>query len=930
MRKLTTMTDSWAATNLPFGTIENLEARIVLDGDWSAGGGASVFGSWGEGGYLTVTTIDLNNEPIVFERTPGSSGSGNEGGGTQLWQQIALLTTEDGSSNAADFDALGRRSLATDDDKLLIGAPHANSGAGAVAVFGFRESTQTWAFETLLTAPGLEAGDGFGWSVDINGNTAVIGTKAGNEAFVFRESLGWSLQTTLLPSDGRAGGFGQSVATDGSVIVIGAPGEEGLDTDTTMTSGAVYIFERDSNIWDLSVRLDAPQSAVDSEFGHAVAVHSSSVIVGAWLDDDMGAASGSVFTIGRQNKMWSVEAKFTPTEQSPGARFGHDISASGSRASAVALGTDNGSVSPWAQVLRRRGDRWSLEATLAPNDGAGTTFNWRSIVMDGDRVVLGSDAGNGAAVVFRKAEGTDTWTLEATITPSSEPGARLIGYDVALHDETVLLGGLLAPGMVDGGDAVGVSAGAWVMRGTDDQSGDDGAGHDHNDDHGNDDSNHDHNDDHGNDDSNHDHNDDHGNDDSNHDHNDDHGNDDSNHDHNDDHGNDDSNDDSNHDYNDDHGNDDSSHDHSNDGAGHDHDDDHGSSGNDNGSGGDTNQSRARWIVRSLGTLPNVGVPVSDILTWTDSKDGQTYAAVATEDGLILFTRSADRSTWTSRDLTAELVGGEAVAGDISVFGTRGNKVYIVGYTANGDLVIFRQTGSGTAGSYEWEFRNITETDLAPRGFETPRITGNMVSFVTKWNAFNIAGLDAQGRVRAVWTTPGMGQWRSDDLSASSGAPAMSGRLAVFLTPWGGINLAGTDDAGALNVTWWVPGFDKWVTTDFNALFNGPTLDGDSVSAYTTPWGGLNITGRDERGDLVAYWWVPQFGDNKDDDLWRVSNLSEQIVVSEQPAGTLQGLVTPDGEINLFGTNAVNDVIRYHWEPGNNWKMENLTHTATAI
>jgi hypothetical protein len=894
-----------------FDSLENLEPRVVLDGDWSAADGASVFGSWGDGGYLTVTTIDLNNEPIVFERSPGGSGSddgSDDSAGARVWQQIALLTAADGSSDTLDTDALGRRSLAVHDDRLILGAPNANGGAGAAAVFHYQIATKTWVFETLLDAPGLEAGEGFGWSVDIHGETAVIGTRAGNAAYVFHDSGSWSLRATLTPDGGREGRFGSAVATDGGTIVVGAPGEEGLDGNTTATSGAVYLYERDGNQWGTHVRMDAPQSARDGEFGNSVAVHSGSVIVGAWLDDDMGTASGSVFAIGRHRGAWQVEAKLTPTSMAPGARLGHQVAASGSRAGAVGLGSDDGSVAPFAQVFKRRGDRWSLEATL--DAGQSADAHWRSIDMQGDRVVLGSNAGAGAAVIFRRTEPGDQWVLESTVAPSAEEGAMMLAHGVALHDDTVLLGGQLAPGAADG--TVAVTAGAWVIGGTggtggnsagqndgrgpngpgDDDGGngnDDGSGHDQNDDNG------------GN-----------GNDDG------------AGHDQNDDNGGDGNDDGSGHDQNDDNGGNGND-----DGSGHDQNDDNGGNGNDDGSGDDSS-SRGRWVVRRLGALPDVGTPVSDILTWTDSKDGQTYAAVATDSGLVLFTRSADRATWTSRDLTAEIAGAEAIAGDISVFGARDGMVYIVGYTADGDMVIFRQDGTGAAGAYGWSFRNISETDLTPRGFTTPRFAGGVVSFVTRWNAMNIAGLDDQGRVRAVWTTPGMDHWRSDDLSASSGAPEMAGQLAVFLTPWGGINLAGTDQSGALQVTWWVPGFDKWVTSNFNDLFDGPSLDGQSVSAYTTPWGGLNITGRDDRGDLVAYWWVPQFGENRDDDYWRVSNLSEQIVAAEQPAGTLQGLVTPDGTINLFGTNAVHDVLRYFWEPGEHWKMENLTHTALPV
>ena len=921
MKSKTRQTDRTPTHADHIGHVERLEPRIVMDGDWSAADGAGVYGSGGDGGYLTVTTIDLNNQPIVFERV---LGSGTDDGSIKTWEQLAQLSTPDGATDATAGE-LGRHSLAVHDERMIIGAPDAEGGAGTAAVFRYQQSSGTWAFETLLTSPSAQAGDGFGWSVDIHGGTAVIGTRSGNAAYVFGDSSGWSLRATLAPDSGQVSGqagsrFGFSVATDGSVIAVGAPGEESVDGDTTATSGAVYIFDRDGNQWSLSTRLSAPADAQDAEFGNAVAAHSNNVIVGAWLDDDKGAASGSVFAIGRSKDGWNVEAKLTPTVQSPGARYGYDVAASGSRAAVIAIGSDDGSTLPFAQVLKRRGDRWRVEQVLAPSAGENADFGWRSVAFQSDRIALGSDASGGSAMIFRQIEGTDVWTHEATLTPSDVAGAQSIGFDVAIHDETVLLGARFATG-----SGTELDAGAWVFRGSssasednsggapnsfgpgDDNGGngnDDGAGHDQNDDNGGN----------GNDDgSGHDQNDDNGG----------NGNDDgAGHDQNDDNGGNGNDDEAGHDQNDDNGGNGND-----DGAGHDQNDDNGGNGNDDGS---NSQSSWHWVVRGLGTLPGVGTPVSDILTWTDPKDGQTYAAVATADGLVLFTRSADRSAWTARNLTTEVSGADAIAGDISVFGTKDGRVSIVGYNAAGDMIIFRQIGSGVAGDYEWSFQNITTTDLTPRGFDTPHFSGGVVTFVTRWGALNIAGLDDHGHMKAVWTTPGMGHWRSDDLSSSAGTPTLVGKLAVFLTPWGGINLAATDANGALSVTWWVPGFKRWVVSDFNALFDGPSLASDSVSAFTTPWGGLNIVGRDDHGDLVAYWWVPQFGEHKDDDYWRVSNLSEQIVASEQPVGPIHGLVTSDGEINLFGTNAAQDVIRYFWHSDDRWKMENLTHIATPI
>lgn len=780
----------------PIHAAERLEPRIVLDGDWSAQDGADVFGSVTDG-YLTVTTIDMEDDPIVFEQFDRNTT------GSEFWRLVTLRAADDGLSSGTNFETLGRHSVAIHDEQMIIGAPNANNGAGAAAVFVLTD-LGVWSFDRLLQPQDVIAGDGFGWAVDMHGDTAVIGTRLGNAAYVFQDNGGWSLQTTLRPTTGQDGRFGFSVATDGSAIAVGAPGEETLDNNFTGTSGAVYVYDRAGSAWTLEERVEPPANAVNSEFGHSVDVKANTLVVGAWLDDDRGTASGSVFMLGRYGGDWRVEAKFIPDQAASGARFGYDVATTGSRAGAVAIGADF--VVPLARIFQRSGSDWSVQTTLTP-DGAEADHGWRSIAFDDDRVIVGSTDGGGSARVFRITDGP--WTLERTLEPEDTSDVVGGGFDVAAYNGTVLLGGLIAPGL--NGQPVEVDVGAWVFEAPYDPGFPD--------------------------------------------------------------------------------------------------------------------AEKRWLVRGLGDLQGVNDPLSDLITWVDPKDGRTYAAMATSDGLVLFQRSTDSAAWTARNLTADVVGAEEIAGEISVFATRDDVMYIVGYNDENELLAYRQTGGGDAGAYEWTAVNITERDLRPFGFETPRFASSIVTFVTSWNALNIAGLDNDGRVQAVWIAPSMQRWRSDDLSASSGAAQMTGELAVFLTPWGGISLAGVDTTGDVVVAWWVPGFEKWAQSNFTDLFDGPQLQPESVTAYTTPWGALNVVGLDARGDLIVYWWAPAFRTPPENDYWRVTNLSASMDSATAAAGTLTTIITADSQINLLGTNESNDVVRYFWEPGDRWRMQNLTHLA---
>ena len=146
----------------------------------------------------------------------------------------------------------------------------------------------------LVAADGA-AGDNFGWSVAIDGDTVVVGADldddAGSDergsAYVFHRSDGgvtYGQVAKLAAADAAGTWFGTSVAIDGDTVVISG-------------WGSVYIFRTtDSGATYAQVaKLTAGDAATGDLFGWSVAIDGTTVVVGAYGNNDAGDNSGSAY-----------------------------------------------------------------------------------------------------------------------------------------------------------------------------------------------------------------------------------------------------------------------------------------------------------------------------------------------------------------------------------------------------------------------------------------------------------------------------------------------------------------------------------------------------------------------------------------------------------------------------------------------------------
>jgi hypothetical protein len=264
-----------------------------------------------------------------------------------------------------------------------------------------------------------------------------------------------------------------------------------------------------------------------------------------------------------------------------------------------------------------------------------------------------------------------------------------------------------------------------------------------------------------------------------------------------------------------------------------------------------------------------------------------------------------------------VVVGQPIVGSSSMFVSQDQRDHLAGATADGDLVLLYQIESGNS---EWAVANLA--DLLEQNGQSPvSVAESLTSFAMPWGAMNIAYLDASGDVQVVWWAPGLPAWRIDNLSEMAGAPPLHGTLVSYVTPWNGQNIVGTDADGNLVALWWTPGMGAWRS---DRLVDGTPaqLDENSITAYVTPWGGLNIAGLDKStGKLTAYWWTPGMP------AWVVQAFEIQNApVDLQLKGRLKSAVAEDGRLFVTGVTQDNHIVNiwFGTETGFQWEFEDVT------
>ena len=227
-----------------------------------------------------------------------------------------------------------------------------------------------------------------------------MGDRNKERVYLFERNAGgtneWDEVQKIKSSDTTADrNFGHSLGLHGDLLIVGAPGDDELDTNT----GAAYVFERTAGVWNSVQKLFGAAAGFEDYFGRSVDAYDGIIAVGSPGDAvDMGAVFIFDRTGADTNAPWSRQEKLSAT-------------------------------------VRRTGD----------NYGGGVTLDRTILVVGVPGYTIGDFADGEAFVYGRNEGGTNVWGEITRLSAPVSNNRGDFGAALALADYTLAIGSTDGP-----------------------------------------------------------------------------------------------------------------------------------------------------------------------------------------------------------------------------------------------------------------------------------------------------------------------------------------------------------------------------------------------------------------------------------------------------------------------------------------------------
>ena len=309
--------------------------------------GSDIDGEAGNNESGRSVSLSSDGSIVAIGAPENDDGTGTYAGHVRIYEWSGSAWVQKGS----DIDGEGfgddsgySISLSSDGSIVAIGARHNDgtaSDAGHVRIYEW--SGSAWV-QKGSDIDGEAVADNSGWSVSLSSDGSIIAigatgndgsaNGAGHVRIYEWSGSAWVQKGSDIDGEASAdeSGYSVSLSSDGSIVAIGAPVNGGGSY-----TGHVRIYEWSGSAW-VQKGSDIDGEAGYDESGHSVSLSSdgSIVAIGAWYNDDTGSDAGHVRIYEWSGSAW-VQKGSDIDGEAAGDKSGQSVSLS-SDGSIVAIG----------------------------------------------------------------------------------------------------------------------------------------------------------------------------------------------------------------------------------------------------------------------------------------------------------------------------------------------------------------------------------------------------------------------------------------------------------------------------------------------------------------------------------------------------------------------------------------------------------------
>jgi hypothetical protein len=374
-------------------------------------------------GYSVSLSSDGNTVAIGALQNNGSSGLGSAAGHVRVYDWNTDITPNGWTQRGLDIDGEAENdqsgwsvSLSSDGNTVAIGAPYNNGSGGSFSIFGhvrvYDWNGSSWT-KRGLDIDGEAQYDYSGWSVSLssNGNTVAIGAPYNNgtdsdaghvRVYDWNTSNGWTKRGLDINGEAAGDYSGRSVSlsSDGNTVAIGAPYNNGIGSD----AGHVRVFYWNTDItpneWTKR-GLDIDGEAQYDYIGSSVSLDASgnTLAIGAPQNNNTGSDAGHVRVYKWNGSSWTKRGLDIDGEAA-NDNSGHSVSLSsdGNTVAIGAVGNDgSGSNAGHVRVYDWDESSWTKRGLDIDGEAANDFSGWSvSLSSDGNMVAIGAIGNDGA------------------------------------------------------------------------------------------------------------------------------------------------------------------------------------------------------------------------------------------------------------------------------------------------------------------------------------------------------------------------------------------------------------------------------------------------------------------------------------------------------------------------------------------------------